>query len=345
MDLRALVAGTNVGHERLAELVEEIGAGAVRSRRSPTSTTAPARPSGSGSASWPTASTARRSWAEWRGELFKIPCTLTIDGSIDDTSTSRARRRRRRHFLNSKEHVVKSMLSMYLGNFLLGDLPLNQGYLDSFDVHCPEGSILNATPPSPVAAAHLLACMDAVDAALRCVVAAAAASPGSHVSRYLAGSCPALGAGDHDVGGSGSLGRRDAWLMLDNCAMGSPAASDRDGSDFYYEIGQPPGHAGGRTTSRPPRRGTRCGSRYQPPGQHVLAPGQRRGGAGVELAYQTPAPRGDRRHVPSASTVDLPCIGAAGGLEGRRADIAIRHADGSEQELSLIDQGFQLGAR
>ena len=68
--------------------------------------------------------------------------------------------------MNSKEHVVKSMLSMYLGNFLLGDLPMNQGYLDSFDVHCPEGSILNSTPPAPIGAAHILACMDAAEASL-----------------------------------------------------------------------------------------------------------------------------------------------------------------------------------
>ena len=49
------------------------------------------------------------------------------------------------------------------------------------------------------------------------------------------------------------------------------------------------------------------------------------------------------RGRPSAGTVSLPSIGSAGGAAGQPTYIAIRHEDGSEDQLSLIDQGFELG--
>ena len=127
--------------------------------------------------------------------------------------------------------------------------------------------------------------------------------------------------------------------MLDNCAMGAGGAFDRDGSDFYWETVSRQGMLEANdietTESWYPlrfsykRRGTKIGH------------GARRGGAGVELAFQTTAPSA----IAGTSIGEhgiIPCNGAAGGLEGPSSRLAIRHADGTEQDVNMIDQGFQL---
>jgi N-methylhydantoinase B len=337
MDLRALVASITVGHDRLAQLVEETGIERFRfavadlNRRAGEAIRGRIAELADGTYRYTT-------WAEWRGTFHKIPCALTIDGSsmifdFDGAAPQVA------SFLNSKDHVVKSMLSTYLGLYLVGDLPFNQGYLDVLEVKCTEGSILNCTPPAPVGASHLLAAMDAVSAALRCVIAAAAASPGSYVSQFMSAIPPHSGKFLLTWSGPGHSGAPTAWLMQDSSAAGSPGAAGRDGTDFYCEI------VGKQNTIEPAdvetteswyplrlsyrRRGTR------------MAHGAQRGGAGVELGF-----RATGEHSLIGTSIGqhdlLPTAGSAGGMDGTRSRMAIQHSDGTRTALKLTDQGFEL---
>ncbi|WP_285189522.1 hydantoinase B/oxoprolinase family protein [Rhodococcus sp. MEB041] len=337
MDLRALVAGINVGHDRLSTLVEETGIERFRfaiadlNRRALAAIRGRIAELADGTYRYTT-------YAEWRGAFHKIPCAMTVDGSslvfdFDGAAPQVA------SFLNSKDHVVKSMLSMYLALYLVGDLPHNQGYLDAFEVKCTEGSILNALPPAPVGAAHLLASMDAVSAALRCLVAAASSAPGSYVSRFLSAIPPHSGKFLLTWSGPGHAGEPLAWLMQDSSAAGSSAGADRDGTDFYCEI------VGKQNTIEPAdvetteswyplridfrRRGTR------------MAHGAHRGGAGVELGFRSTSDTS--LFGTSIGQHDLlSTAGTAGGLDGTTSRMAIQLADGTRKPLALTDQGFEL---
>ncbi|MEV0544511.1 hydantoinase B/oxoprolinase family protein [Nocardia salmonicida] len=337
MDLRALVAGINVGHDRLAELVSETGVDRFRFAIADLNRRALSAIRGR-IAELPDGTYKYTTWAEWRGTFHKIPCAMTIDGSslVFDFAGAAPQVA---SFLNSKDHVVKSMLSMYLALYLVGDLPHNQGYLDAFEVRCDEGSILNCTPPAPVGASHLLSSMDAVSAALRCLIAAAASAPESYVAQFISSIPPHSGKFLLTWSGPGHSGEPLAWLMQDSSAAGSPAAADRDGTDFYCEI------VGKQNTLEPAdvetteswyplrfsfrRRGNR------------MAHGAKRGGAGVELGFRSTG--GQSLFGTSIGQHDLlSTAGTAGGLDGTTSRMAIRSADGNETPLHLTDQGFEL---
>lgn len=337
MDLRALVASLNVGHDRLRDLILETRADkfqyAIADLNERAHAAIQAR-----IAELPDGVYRYTTWAEWRGTFHKIPCALTIDGSSLEFDFTGAAPQVD-NFLNSKDHVVKSMLSMYLALYLCGDIPHNQGFLDSFDVVCEEGSILNARPPAPVAAAHLMASQEAVSAALRCLMAAAASAPGSYVSKYLSAIPPHTGKFLLTWSGKGHEGEDVTWLLQDPSAAGSPAAANRDGTDFYSEI------VGKQNTIEPAdvetteswypllfnfrRRGTR------------LAHGAYRGGNGVELGFETTSPEGIRGTSIGQHDL-LPTAGSAGGLNGTTSRMAITHADGTETRIPLTTQGFEL---
>ena len=80
MDLRALMAGANVGHDRLVALIEETGIeryrAAVTDLNQRTRAAIEQRIS-----ELPEGVYRTTQWAEWKDERYRIPCTLTIEGS------------------------------------------------------------------------------------------------------------------------------------------------------------------------------------------------------------------------------------------------------------------------
>ena len=122
--------------------------------------------------------------------------------------------------------------------------------------------------------------------------------------------------------------------------MGSPAGFDRDGTDFYFESVSRQNllEANDIETTEAwyPIRFA-----YRRRGS-ALAPGKQRGSAGVELAYRATNSTGLTGTAIGGHT-QIPSVGSAGGAAGQPTYIAIRHQDGTEDHLSLVDQGFELG--
>ena len=338
MDIRGLTAGVEVGAAKLRQLAQRIGADALEA--------------GFDELNRRTELALRRevalledgvyrstSWTEWNDERFRIPCTTTVNGDsirFDFTGTAP----QTPHFFNSKEYIVKGKIGVELQRLIGRDLPLNQGYYDALDVHCPEGSLVNCTHPAPVGAAHLMAAHDASEAALRTFHQAVAASPES-LSRPFLSSSQAMSANSVvTFSGKGLSGATDSWIMIDGTALGSPAGNDRDGTDFnFYLVGQQSASQTNDvevTESWYPLRFA-----YRRRSSGASGAGQYRGGRAVDLAFTvdgspelTGANIGGHGHVPMPGT--------AGGAPGRGASIELHDPDGAVTPIGTLTQGFRL---
>lgn len=338
MDIRGLTAGVDVGAAKLQQLADQIGAHALQA--------------GFDELNRRTELALRReialvedgvyrstSWTEWNDERFRIPCTTTVDGNsirFDFTGTAP----QTTHFFNTKEYIVKGKIGVELQRLIGRDLPLNQGYYEALDVHCPEGSLLNCTHPAPVGAAHLMAAHDASEAAQRAFHQAVAASPQS-LSRSFLSSSQAMSANSVvTFSGQGLSGATDSWIMVDGTAVGSPAGNDRDGTDFnFYLVGQQSASQTNDvevTESWYPLR-----FEYRRRSSGASGAGQYRGGRGVDLAFTvdgslelTGASIGGHGHIPMPGT--------AGGAPGRGASIELHDPDGGVTPVGTLTQGFSL---
>ena len=176
MDLRGLVAGGNVAHDKVVDLVGRRGVADMRAgmtalqalsevelrRRIATLEDGTYRATG---------------WVEWDEELHRIPCTLTVAGDrLDFDFTGAAPQTP--HFFNSKPYIVKSGFMMQAAVLLAPDLPYTEGLLTPIDLHCPEGSIVNSVPPAPINAGHIHVAFTATEVMLQCLRLAIWASPG-----------------------------------------------------------------------------------------------------------------------------------------------------------------------
>src|SRR5438128_3730305 len=227
MDLRSLVAGCHVAEEKLADLVDSMGAdrfvegiGTIRDlteaemrRRIGELTPGTYR---------------AESWAEWDDDFFRIPCRLTVEtdwlvfdfeGASPQTS----------HFFNSKPYIIESEMVALLAGIMARDLPYNDGIFAPIELRCPEGPIVNARPPAPIAAAHMDVALSASEVGLECVRLALAASPDAPGRRLLTGWGSASALGLRTWSGTGIDGNPDAFIMLDGNWAGSAAGRNRDG--------------------------------------------------------------------------------------------------------------------
>ncbi|TMK65699.1 MAG: hydantoinase B/oxoprolinase family protein [Actinobacteria bacterium] len=227
MDLRSLVAGCHVAEEKLADLVDSMGAdrfvegiGTIRDlteaemrRRIGELTPGTYR---------------AESWAEWDDDFFRIPCRLTVEtdrlvfdfeGASPQTS----------HFFNSKPYIIESEMVALLAGIMARDLPYNDGIFAPIELRCPEGTIVNARPPAPIAAAHMDVALSASEVGLECVRLALAASPDAPGRRLLTGWGTGSGLGLHSWTGTGLDGNPDAFIMADGNWVGSSAGLERDG--------------------------------------------------------------------------------------------------------------------
>ncbi|MBB3085533.1 hydantoinase B/oxoprolinase family protein [Geodermatophilus sabuli] len=338
MDIRGLAAGVDVGAAKLQQLADQIGVDALQK--------------GFDELNRRTEAAVRReialiedgvyrstSWAEWNDERFRIPCTTTVDGDsirFDFTGTAP----QTTHFFNSKEYIVKGKIGVELQRFIGRDVPLNQGFYEALEVHCPVGSLLNCTHPAPVGAAHIIASHDASEAAQRTFHQAVAASPAS-LSRPFLSSSQTMSANQVvTFSGQGLTGATDSWIMIDGTAVGSPAGNDRDGTDFnFYLVGQ---QAAIQTNdvevseSWYPLR-----FEYRRRSSGVSGAGRYRGGCGVDLAFTVDG----SPHVSGAAIGghgQIPLPGTAGGSPGRGTSIELHGPEGEVTPIGTLTQGFSL---
>ena len=296
MDLRGLVAGAHFATERLAALVDSVGVGdfevGLRVIRDLTEAEMRRRISeiADGTYRW-------TSWTEFDEEFSEIPCTLTVDGDQlwFDFAGAAAQTE---HFFNSKPYIIASELGVMLWLLMASDLPFNDGVLAVFDVMCPEGTIVNATPPAPIGAAHMHVGLNAATVALSALGLALAASPDAPARAYV--SAPG---GDSALGNqvwSWALpdGTADAFIPFDGNWVGAPASEGVTGS---ISGSSPAACAatGASSTSRCSRRGSRCWCWSDVPAEGRSVPG----GTG-------PARATTSRSGPTGS---LPCTGRCSG--------------------------------
>lgn len=172
-------------------------------------------------------------WTEWEDERFKVPCALTIDGErmVFDFEGAAPQCS---HFFNSKPHVIESIVISDVTDVLTHDLPLSAAMFEAIEVRCPPGTVVNANPPAPTASAHFDVALNASMAAHQCLMMAIAISgdvaPGRHLlSGPVAPSCMGL----HTWAYRDESGAQDGWLMIDGSMAGGSAGHDRDGYDLF----------------------------------------------------------------------------------------------------------------
>jgi N-methylhydantoinase B len=272
-------------------------------------------------------------WNEWEDELYRVPCTLTIDGDnfvFDFEGASP----QAPHYFNSQPYIVKSALMMVLRPLLALDLPFTGGLVAPIEVRCPEGSIVHARPPAPINNGHVHVAMTAAEAAMQCVrLALWATHPAVPASRFVSAG-----------GGSSAMATTTwsavdsdgptAWALLDGGAVGGPGTIDHDGADASSTpVGFPsPATAADVEVMEAwypilvTERGLRAG---------VHGAGASRSGAGGVFTME---PYGTERFVGQMLGIRqwTPLPGMAGGSPGSTAEFLIRRTDGTYDRVSAM---------
>ena len=165
MDLRGLVAGCHLADERIGAVVAEVGRDrfveSLAAIRDLTEAQVRARIRDIADGVYRTTT-----WTEFDEELYVIPCALVVHGdtlTFDYTGASP----QTSHFFNSKPYIIASELGMMLGARIARDLPFNEGVFACIELICPEGTVVNAQPPAPIAAAHMHISLNAADAGIQ----------------------------------------------------------------------------------------------------------------------------------------------------------------------------------
>ena len=230
MDLRSLVAGCHVAHEKIAAVVAEMGRErfieAVEDMCDLTERELRRRIGDLEDGIYRAVS-----WTEWDDEFFRVPCTLTVAGDrlyFDYEGAAP----QAQHFFNSKPYIIASGLVGEICKYLAQDLPFNRGAFRPVELHCPTGTIVNSEPPAPVAAAHMDVAFNAAEVGMRALLMAVAATAGSPTAKYLSGPTAGSALATHTWSGQGLSGLPDGWAMLDGCLAGASAGNDRDGTDL-----------------------------------------------------------------------------------------------------------------
>ncbi|MEA3132286.1 MAG: N-methylhydantoinase [Gammaproteobacteria bacterium] len=341
MDIRSLVAGSQVAHDKMVTLATAMGAqrfiDAVRALRERTEREMRRRISllEDGEYSMTT-------WTEWGDELYKVPCRLTIDGDrmLFDFDGAAPQTN---HFFNSKAHIIRAIVVSDITDVLAHDLPLSAGLFAPISLNCPDGTVVNSRPPAPTASAHFDVALNASMAAQQCVMMAVAASgddaPGRHL---LSGPVAPSSMGLHTWSYQTQAGTPDGWLMLDGAMAGGSAGHDRDGYDLFsfmvarkaiieaVDVELFESRFPALVLEKRPRPGVAGAGRY-------------RAGAGSQMAYK-PYGAAQLTGVMLGMREWLPLPGFAGGMPGANTEFAIRRADGRRDIVSGHASGVVLNA-
>src|SRR5262245_10275142 len=229
MDLRSLVAGTHVAAGKVRELEAEVGATAFR-RALRDIRGLSARVLRRRIRELPSGEYAEQGWAEFDDEAFLVRCRLRVrDGLLEFDYTGSSPQCP--YFFNSKPHIVRSELVVRLHQLLAADVPSTGGILALVRVVAPEGSIVTARPPAPVAAAHMHVALLAMELGETCLKKALACALPREGVALLQRRITAPG-GTTGMGLSSWHGGGETVLVMDGNAVGAGACADRDGIDM-----------------------------------------------------------------------------------------------------------------
>jgi N-methylhydantoinase B len=340
MDLRGLVAGCHLANGRLEAVVHEMGADRFVERlqaiRDLTETEMRRR-----IAALEDGVYRATSWTEFDNEFFEVPCALTVDGDrlvFDFEGASP----QTTHFFNSKPYIIESELAVMLSWRLAVDLPFNEGIFAPLELRCPEGTIVNAHPPAPIAAAHMHVGLNAADVAVQAVTLAIGASPASTARTHLAGPGFESAIGNSLWSWALPDGSTDAYIVLDGNWVGGSAGAGRDGLDLGRNL------VGTRLEgsfadieileSWYPllfmERAVRAGAD---------GAGAHRAGGGNQYAFR---PHGIDQMYGTMFGMRrwLPLAGAAGGAPGACNEFVVHHADGSSEQVEVNASGVLVGS-
>jgi N-methylhydantoinase B len=226
MDLRSLVAGTHVAAAELLALEAEVGPAVLRAALRAVRARA-ARVVAARLRMVPSGEYAEQGWAEFDADAFAVRCTLRVAGgrlAFDYAGSSP----QCPYFFNSRPHIVRSEVVVRVHQLLAADVPFTDAVLDRVHVSAPEGSIVNARPPAPVAAAHMHVALLAMELGETCLKKALACAPPSALQRRITapGGTTGMGLSSwHAPGG-------ESFLAIDGNAVGAGACADRDGVDM-----------------------------------------------------------------------------------------------------------------
>lgn len=151
------------------------------------------------------------------GDKFPIQVALVVDGgelTVDFTGTAR---QQYEYSINCPLNYTASYVQMAIKSAIDPDTPQSHGTVKPLTIEAPEGSIVNPTPPAPVASRHVLA-----DRIVGCVNGA--------FHEAIPGRVPANGTQMLSVTMKSmdkETGRQN--VMLDMCYGGAGGRPDRDG--------------------------------------------------------------------------------------------------------------------
>jgi len=233
MDLKSLVAGTHVAAEAMLALEAEYGAAALRAACAAIRRLS-ARVVAARLAEVPRGEYVHQGWVEFGDdafdESFLVRCTLRVEDetlAFDFTGSSA----QCPYFFNSRPHIVRSELAVRVHQLLAHDVPFTDAVLDAVRVTAPEGTIVNARPPAPIAAAHMHVALMAMELGETCLKKAlACALPAGDVAvRQRRVTAPG---GTTGMGLSSWHGAGETFLAMDGNAVGAGACANRDGIDM-----------------------------------------------------------------------------------------------------------------
>jgi len=318
-DLRAMIGSTRIGAERIALLVEELGADragdffegvlAHADRRFRTCID-------------------RLAQGVWRAEeAVDNDCFEPIDGRIAVTLTVKDSRLivdfagtspQIRGFKNSSVANSTSAVFMALASFFEPDLPKNEGAFRSVEIRLPEGTLVNARAPAPMTMNTVFVAHEIIHAMWKALGQALPERASAGWSKAV----HAVTAGLRPDDGKGGGGRYVMYQWA-----GAPAGGGVEGRDGFHLIG----HLitlGGLTLPNLETYEQLYPVRFrrQEMRSDTAGPGRFRGGAGCDYEVEifTPADyafRGEGVGAPSS-------FGAAGGRAGSGGEVILTLADG-----------------
>ena len=338
MDIRGLVAGCHVSAQKLAAVVEAMGVddflatayamcdNSERVLRDRITRLADGVYTMDG-------------WVEWGDEQYLLPCRLEVAGDelhFDFTGAPP----QVPHFINSKAYLVKGEIVADVRANLAQDLPFTEGMYRPIDVVCPPGSIVESSPPAPIASAHLDVSMNATGLAVQCLQLALAATDDDTLPRLFAGPSGQAALANHSWSYVADDGSIDGWVLSESFQPGSSGGVAHDGSDLFANL------VGSQhvldfvdieiTEAWYPMQVV---EKRAAPGAHGA--GRHRSGSGCRMAYRV---IGDRRLTGAMFGMreTLPVGGVAGGDPGAPTEFRIRRGDGTVETLAAHESGVVL---
>ena len=341
MDLRGLVSGANVAHDKVIELAGARGASALvdgmRALQELSEREFRRRIKALADGTY-----RATTWVEWDDDLFEIPCALTVAGDelhFDFTGAAA----QAPHFFNSKPYIVKSGFMMQAAWLLAPGLPYTEGLLAPVALTCPEGTVVNSVPPAPINAGHMHVAFAAAEVMTQCLRLAMWASPES------ADRCPVHGWGGYSAlalstwSGIGLHGMPDTWMLMDGAWVGAAAGEDRDGPDMgSTPVGMPQPAQFPDVEILESWYPMLLGERRVRAG--VAGAGRHRSGRGTQLTLR---PHGTDRLVGQmlGMRAFIPLEGAAGGMPGVTTELLLHHGgEGTSERVSTAAAGVVLDA-